>query len=143
MVKLYVRNTFTEKGVQSPSLKELTVTGDRKVLYQDNFWDSPAPEILYEDIFTGKSMEGWIDALVPADEKNLMVAFERETTDEPPQSPFYIALEPGAAVDTTPPAPLTPTDLGKNPDSPALSWFNGCKRSLGSQHPGGSTWRAS
>lgn len=119
VVKLYVRNTFTEKDVQSPSLKELTVTGDRKVLYQDNFWGSPAPEILYEDIFTGESMEGWIDALIPADEMNLMVAFERESTDDPPRSPFYIALEPGAAVDTALPAPLTPTDVGKNPDSPA------------------------
>ena len=116
--QINIRNTHV--GHQMIGLYELTITGDNKVSYFDNFWGFPAPEIVYSDFFTAEAMDGWIDALVPQGEQHLMLALERtKNSDELPKEPFYMALEPGAVVDTTPPSAIQPTSLGKDPASPA------------------------
>jgi hypothetical protein len=115
--QVHIRNTLV--GHQMIDLYGLTITGDNQVTYLDNFWGLPAPEIVYSDFFTAEAMDGWVDALVPQSEKHLILALEPDNSFQHPKNPFYMTLEPGASVDTTPPPAVQPTALGKDPTSPA------------------------
>jgi len=125
LVKFFVRCTSFEDKAFSLGLFDLGLTGDSHVVYGDQTDEWPQPEFYYYDMFTAEAVEGWLDAVVPAGEQNLMAVVNLEDTDS--NSPAYgtrtiryLALEPGSAINLPAAyASRTANELGLTTGSPA------------------------
>ncbi len=103
LVKFFVRCTSFEDKAYDLGLFDLALTGDNNTVYGDQIDEWPQPEFYYKDMFTAEAIEGWLDVVVPAGEKNLMavVNLEDNNSDSPTYGTRYVrylALEPDSAI---------------------------------------------
>jgi len=123
LVKVWLRNKNPSPQAQNISIFELFVTGDLLQANGDVLIDSPAPEIVYSDIYTAETFEGWIDVLIEPMDGDLMLVFDRAEyidSESTPREVRYVALEAGASIEV--PSELeaiAPNDLGLELESPA------------------------
>ena len=119
LAKIFLRCTDLEPRAHSLYVDELYITGSSHIGFWDLMDGWPAPEFLYEDMYTAEAVEGWIDGLVPLTETNMMVVLDLEAFNEPRITRFF-ELEPGASI--VPSGEMfgqTPNDLGISRDQPA------------------------
>lgn len=118
LAKIFLRSTSLDADPHSLGISELFITGSKNVLYGDTMDSWPQPEFLFEDMYTAEAVEGWIDAVIPTNEQNLMVVLDAYENDD--RYTRFLALEKGASVSL--PAEfsnLKPNELGVNSDNPA------------------------
>jgi hypothetical protein len=96
LAKIFVRCTSLDENYHSLGISEMSMTGSRNVTYGDTMDSWPQPEFLFEDMYTAEAVEGWIDAVIPTDEQNLMVILNVEENGN--RSTRFLALEEGASV---------------------------------------------
>jgi hypothetical protein len=123
LIWMEVRCLIDDAQYHDFSVTEVYVTGDHYLRYMDVLKDAPLPEFYYRDIFTAEYMETWIDVLVPVDEGNLLLVFDKidymEESD-PVETLRYVALEEGAALHIPPElAGIAPNEIGIDPADPA------------------------
>ena len=78
LAKIFVRCTSLDDGYHSLGISQMFMTGSDYKGYGDTMDSWPQPEFLFEDMFTAETVEGWIDAVIPTDEQNLMVVVDDE-----------------------------------------------------------------
>ncbi len=123
LLKVWLRNKNPSPNAQNIMLDEFFVTGDSLQVHGDKLIDHPAPEVVYNDIFTAEILEGWIDVLVNTSDENLMLVFDRDDSvdgETQTREVRYVALNVGASIVV--PAELEgipSNDLGLEPESPA------------------------
>jgi hypothetical protein len=119
LAKIFIRCTSLDETYHSLGISEMFITGSHDVAYGDTMDGWPQPEFLFEDMYTAEAVEGWIDAVIPTDEQNLMVVLDvNESTNRYTR---FFALEAGASI-TLPAvlANLMPNELGVNYVNPAV-----------------------
>jgi hypothetical protein len=123
LIWMEVRCLIDDAKYHDFSITEVYVTGDHYRRYMDVLIDAPLPEFFYRDIFTAEVMETWIDVLVPVDEGNLLLVFDKTDYIEGSDSVEtlrFVALEEGAAVQIPPElADIPPNQVGIDPANPA------------------------
>ncbi len=118
VASVYIRCTSIDDAPHSISLGEMFMTGDQLGAHTDEFDELPAPEFLYKDLFTAETYPGWVDAIVPKSEQNLILVFDPVYGDDV-APPYYFALEDGASIAI--PAEfqeMQPTQAGQDPAAP-------------------------
>ncbi len=118
LAKVFVRCTSFDDSSHSLGISEMFISGSHNQAYGDSMDGWPQPEFLFEDMYTAEAVEGWIDAVIPTDEQDLMVVLDVEKEDN--RTTRFFALEPGASVSLPAElANLTPNELGLSIDDPA------------------------
>lgn len=118
LAKVFVRNTSLDENYHSLGISQMFITGDKNVEYGDTIDGWPAPEFLFEDMFTAEAVEGWVDAVVPVDEHNMMLVLDVDENGV--RSTRFFELERGASISIPKNlVNLKPTDPGINFTSPA------------------------
>jgi hypothetical protein len=118
LAKIYLKCTAIDDNYHSLGISDIFITGSSNVAYGDMLDGWPQPEFLYEDMYTADELEGWIDAVIPTDEQNLMVALN--VTQDDVHYTRYIALQDGASISLPSElAALNPNDLGVGYSRPA------------------------
>jgi hypothetical protein len=118
LAKVYLKCTALDDDYHSLGISEMFITGSSNVAYGDTIDGWPQPEFLFEDMFTADAVEGWIDAVIPADEQNMMMVVDVDEDNN--RYTRYFALEDGASISL--PAELVdlnPNELGVNASDPA------------------------
>jgi hypothetical protein len=118
LAKIYLKCTALDSNYHSLGISEMFITGNHNVAYGDTMDGWPQPEFLYEDMYTADSVEGWIDAVIPTDEQNLMVVLDVKQDSN--RYTRYFALQEGASISL--PAEfvnLSRNELGLNFSNPA------------------------
>ena len=118
LAKIFLQSTSLEDGYQSLGISEMTITGSHNLTYGDTMDSWPQPEFLFEDIFTAEAVEGWIDAVIPTDEQDLMMVVD--VLKDGIRYTRYFALENGASISL--PAEFSnirPNELGVTSSDPA------------------------
>lgn len=117
--RLFVRCTSMDDSAHSLAGSDVPVTGSSGITYLDNFDGFPAPEFVYEDMFTAETVEGWVDVIIPVSETNLMLVFINPEVED--ATARFFALEEGASIPY--PAELAgiaPNEVGTELAAPAL-----------------------
>ncbi len=118
LAKIFLRSTSLDDGPHSLGISELFITGSHNVKYGDTMDSWPQPEFLFEDMYTAEAVEGWIDAVIPTDEQNLMVVLN--VFDDDNRYTRFLALENGASISLpAESANLKPNELGVDSSNPA------------------------
>ena len=122
LAKVYLRCTAMDEKAHSLGISEISITGSGNIKFGDRLDGWPAPEFLFEDMFTAEQVEGWIDAVIPADESDLMLVVDVNSYEEEDWILRYFALEEGASI-TLPTdfLELQPNGLGSTFDAPAMA----------------------
>jgi hypothetical protein len=118
VASVYIRCTSIDDSSHSISMSEMYMTGDQLGAHTDEFDELPAPEFLYKDLFTAETFVGWVDAIIPTSEHNLILVFDPPDENEV-AGPYYFALEDGASISI--PAEfqkIQPDPRGQDPASP-------------------------
>ena len=97
LAKLFVRCTALDSDAHDIGLTELFITGNSHIAYGDTLDGIPQPEFLYEDMYSAEAVEGWIDALIPVNEQDLMVVLDLQENKADRITRFF-ALEEGVSV---------------------------------------------
>jgi hypothetical protein len=92
LVKVFLRSTYLGEDYQYLGISELHIIDDQDQVYGDTLDGWPQPEFLYEDMYTAETVEGWVDAVVPVDVKNLVMVLDY-TTDDGIRVTRYFKLE--------------------------------------------------
>jgi hypothetical protein len=119
LVKIFVRCTALDSDAHDIGLTELFITGNSHVAYGDTLDGIPQPEFLYEDMYSAEAVEGWIDALIPVNEQDLMAVLDLQEYKTDRITRFF-ALEEGASVSL--PENFSehePNQIGASIDTPA------------------------
>jgi len=117
LAKIFVRCTSLDDSYHSLGISQMFITGSDYKGYGDTMDSWPQPEFLFEDMFTAETVEGWIDAVIPTDEQNLMVVVDDESNGN--RTTRFFALEAGASISL--PGDLSnlkPNDLGVDVNNP-------------------------
>lgn len=118
--KMFVRCTSMDDQAHSLGSSNVSITGSSGSIYKDNFDGFPAPEFVFEDMFTAETVEGWVDVVIPENETNLMLVFIDPDSEEP--FTRFFALEEGASIPyPSDLAGIVPNEIGSVFEAPALS----------------------
>jgi hypothetical protein len=118
LAKIFVKCTSLDDNYHSLGISEMFITGSHYMAHGDTMDGWPQPEFLFEDMFTADAIEGWIDAVIPTDEQNLMVVLD--VRQDKNRYTRYFALQDGASISLpTDLANLNPNELGVNFSNPA------------------------
>lgn len=119
LAKVFLRCTSFDDQAHSLGISEMSITGSSFALYGDRLDGKPAPEFLYEDMYTAEVVEGWVDAILPVNEENPILVVNLLRNEPEKQALRFFALEEGAAI-TLPAAlaELPPNELGVENDNP-------------------------
>jgi hypothetical protein len=118
LAKIYVKCTSLDDSNHSLGISNMFITGSSNLAYGDTMDSWPQPEFLFEDMFTADTVEGWIDAVIPTTEQNMMVVVD--VTQDNTRYTRYFSLQDGASI-TLPAdlANLSPNELGATYTAPA------------------------
>lgn len=118
LAKVFVRCTSMDESYHDLSISEMFITGEKDLAYGDSLDGWPQPEFLFEDMYTAEAVEGWVDAVVPADEKNMELVLD--VWDGDTRYTRYFELDKGASISMPQDlASLTPNTVGQEVSSPA------------------------
>jgi len=104
LAKVFLRCTNMDGNAHSIGISEMYITGSSHIQFRDYLDGWPAPEFLYEDMFTADAVEGWIDARIPITEENLMLIYDLDRYEEVPSGAMFEQI---------------PNDVGVSMDQPA------------------------
>lgn len=116
--QLMLRCKFVDEYSHSLGITDLLITGSGGLSRRDNYSDVPAPEVIYTDAYTDEELIGWLDALVPLNETDLMLYFQPDWGEI--STVRLLALEEDASV--APPgtsSTIPPSAQGHDPGDPA------------------------
>jgi hypothetical protein len=117
-VRVAVQCMQIDDRSHSFGITEMFVTGSSLNVCEDQIDDYPAPEFFYHDFFTAEKLDGWIDLVIPQDERSLILVFSLGNSADGESR--YIALEEGASLSIPPElAAIQPTDVGADQANPA------------------------
>jgi len=119
LAKVFLRCTNMDGSAHSIGISEMYITGSSHIQFRDYLDGWPAPEFLYEDMFTADAVEGWVDARIPITEENLMLIYDLDLYEQP-RITRYFELEAGASI--VPSGAMfeqIPNDVGVTKDQPA------------------------
>jgi hypothetical protein len=118
LAKIFLKCTALDDNYHSLGISEMFMTGSSNVAYGDTIDGWPQPEFLFEDMFTADAVEGWIDAVIPTDEQNMMVVLDVKKDDN--RYTRYFSLQDGASISLPEEfANISPNALGVDVSSPA------------------------
>lgn len=120
LAKVFLRCVALDDSANDIGISEMAITGSSHMIYGDQLDELPQPEFLYKDMFTAEKVEGWVDAIVPVGETDLMLVVNLNEWNETTRITRFFALEEGASL-SLPPEAVTNSinDLGINPQTPA------------------------
>ncbi len=119
LVNVEIRCLAIDQNYHSISLGEMYMTGNHFVAYKDGMDEVPAPEFLYKDLYTAESATGWVDAVIPVDEENLVMVYDKYEGEEEVRATLFFELEPGASIAIPKEfAKIKATDLGTTSANP-------------------------
>ena len=119
LAKVFLRCTNMDGKSHSIGISEMYISGSSHIKFGDWMDGWPAPEFLYEDMFTADAVEGWVDARIPITEENLMLIYDLDLYEQP-RITRYFELEAGASI--VPSGAMfeqIPNDVGVTKDQPA------------------------
>lgn len=98
LARVYVRCVAIDDSAHSLGISDLSITGSSNLIYGDQLDGQPQPEFLYEDMYTAEAVEGWVDAIIPNNEENLMLVVDLNSWDPEARITRYFMLEQGASI---------------------------------------------
>ena len=123
VVQLMIQNKILDEQAYDFGISDIFVVGDRGIMRTDALWGVPSLDLFYKDIYCAETLIGWMDAILPVDETNLLLGIHLEYQlpfDAEERQVHYIALEEGAAYQPPADAPFPePNNLGADPALPA------------------------
>jgi hypothetical protein len=120
LARVFIRNTSLDENSHDLGISEMFMTGDQNRLYGDSMDGWPQPEFLFEDMYTAEAAEGWVDAIVPTDEKNLELVLD--VAGEDLRTTRFFALDEGASISVDKAlSGIKPNDVGIKFENPATS----------------------
>ena len=93
---VYLRCTAMDENAHYLGLTELFIAGNNHIMYGDRMDGWPQPEFLFEDMFAAEAVEGWVDALIPVGETDLMLVLDISRPE--PRITRFFELEPSASI---------------------------------------------
>jgi hypothetical protein len=118
LAKVFVRNTSMDENYHDLGISQMFITGDQYLAHGDTMDGWPQPEFLFEDMYTAEAVEGWVDGVVPIDEKNLELVLD--VKDDNGRYTRFFALDKGASISLpTDVVNMNPNEKGKTIDTPA------------------------
>jgi hypothetical protein len=118
LVKLHVKNTYTDNEEHSIGGGDFKVTGDRLIEYFGASVVEPDPQ-LDARVFSGGEAEGWAAYLISQGEGNLILIVD-ELLNFSDEGLRFIALDDGATIAVSPDlVNIQATDSGNDRNSPA------------------------
>ncbi|PKN86362.1 MAG: hypothetical protein CVU46_07975 [Chloroflexi bacterium HGW-Chloroflexi-8] len=118
LAKVSVRCTSMDNYAHDLGISELHMSGDKGLAYNDSMDGWPQPEFLFEDMFSAEIVEGWVDAVIPKDEHNIMLVLD--IWDDEFRTTRFFELEKNGSIQLSEElANLNPNELGINLDQPA------------------------
>jgi hypothetical protein len=120
LAKVFLRCVALDDSANDIGIYEMAITGSSHMIYGDQLDELPQPEFLYKDMFTAEKVEGWIDAIVPVGETDLMLVVDLNRSGGTTRITRFFALEEDASLSLPPEANANSiNDLGINTQSPA------------------------
>lgn len=98
LARVFLRCVALDDEAHSLGISDISITGSSNKIYGDQLDGLPQPEFLFEDMFTAEAVEGWVDAIVPVSEKNLMLVVDLNNWDPAERKTRYFSLEEGASI---------------------------------------------
>jgi len=118
LAKVSVRCISLDNKAHDLGISELHMSGNKGLSYGDTMDGWPQPEFLFEDMYSAEIVEGWIDAVIPKDEHNMMLVLD--VWDDENRTTRFFELEDNASIQLPDElANLIPNELGVNLDQPA------------------------
>lgn len=118
LVKIHVKSTCQDTEKHYITSGDFKLTGDRLVLYNEEFFINPEDE-LFDELASGEETEGWAPFLVGQGEGNLLLTLAELAADLDYDNFRFIALQEGASVQTPPDlASIEPTHPELNRSAP-------------------------
>lgn len=115
LANLFARYTGTSSTPQAVDTFWLQSTGDANVLYQYVALVNPQP-VFQANLLPGGEVTGWATLLAREGESNLIAIWEDWSDFE--AEPIYLALEPGARIESPSGRLAEQNDLGTNVSDP-------------------------
>lgn len=120
LAKVYVRCTSMDDKPHYLGISDMAITGSKNRLYGDRLDGRPAPEFLFEDMYSAETVEGWVDAVVDVTEDAMMLIVDLDNYPSEGHTRRYFALEEGASISLSQEMiVLKPNGLGDVFSSPA------------------------
>ena len=118
LAKVSVRCTSMDNQAHDLGISEMHMSGDKGLSYGDTMDGWPQPEFLFEDMYSAEIVEGWVDAVIPKEEHNIMLVLD--VWDDEFRTTRFFELEENASIQLPDElANLKPNELGVNLDQPA------------------------
>ena len=95
---VFVRCVALDDSPHSLGIGDISITASSNRIYGDQLDGQPQPEFLYEDMYTAEAVEGWVDAIIPTNENNLMLVLDLNSWDPATRLIRYFSLEEGASI---------------------------------------------
>jgi len=119
LAKVSVRCTAIDNKAHDLGISEMFISGDHNLVYGDSMDGWPQPEFLFEDMYSAEIVEGWVDAVIPKDEHNMVLVVDIDQNEN--RTTRYFELEDNAFIQLPDELlNLEPNELGITPDAPAL-----------------------
>lgn len=118
LAKVSVRCTALDNKAHDLGISEMFMSGDRNLSYGDSMDGWPQPEFLFEDMYSAEIVEGWVDAVIPKDEHNILLVVDVDQYEN--RTTRYFELEENASIRLSDELNnLEPNQVGLTPDAPA------------------------
>ena len=96
LAKVSIRCTAQDNKAHDLGISEMFMSGDRNLSYGDSMDGWPQPEFLFEDMYSAEIVEGWVDAVIPKDEHNMMLVVDVDQYEN--RTTRFFELEDDAAI---------------------------------------------
>jgi len=118
LAKVSVRCTALDNKAYDLGISEMFMSGDRNLSYGDSMDGWPQPEFLFEDMYSAEIVEGWVDAVIPKDEHNMILVVDVDQYEN--RTTRFFELEDNAANQLSDElVNLEPNQVGLSPDTAA------------------------
>ncbi len=118
LAKVSVRCTALDNKAHDLGISEMFMSGDRNLSYGDSMDGWPQPEFLFEDMYSAEIVEGWVDAVIPKDEHNMILVVDVDQYEN--RTTRFFELEDNAAIQLSDELTnLEPNQVGLSPDTAA------------------------
>ncbi len=98
LASIFLRCVALDDQAHSLGISEISITGSSNLIYGDQLDGLPQPEFLFEDMYTAEAVEGWVDAIIPTTENNLMLVLDLNNWDPTIRQTHFFSLEEGTSI---------------------------------------------
>jgi hypothetical protein len=96
LAKVSIRCTAQDNKAHDLGISEMFMSGDRNLSYGDSMDGWPQPEFLFEDMYSAEIVEGWVDAVIPKNEQNMILVVDVDQYEN--RTTRFFELEDDAAI---------------------------------------------